>query len=97
VLANYKSGGVGLNFTGATQMVMLDQEWNAGKEDQAKNRVDRMGQTEETTVHMLNIDGTIDTWLNNLVDSKRDMVEGFESTATLAQSMLDAMKKGDII
>lgn len=97
VLANYKSGGVGLNFTDATQMVMLDSEWNGGKEDQAMGRVDRMGQTEETTVHMLNIDGTIDTWLRDLVESKRDMVDGFESTASLAQSLLAAIHNGELM
>jgi hypothetical protein len=34
VLANYKTGGVGLNFTAATQMIILDEEWNPGKEEQ---------------------------------------------------------------
>jgi len=97
VLCNYKTGGVGLNFTDATQMIVLDSEWNGGKADQAYARVDRMGQTEETTVHLVSIDNTIDTWMNELVQEKRDMVEGFESTADLAQALLEAMKKGDVL
>jgi SNF2 family DNA or RNA helicase len=97
VLANYKTGGVGLNFTDATQMVILDSEWNGGKEDQAFGRIDRMGQTEETTVHMLNIDGTIDSWMRDLVTSKREMVEGFETTADLAQALLAAIHAGEVM
>src|SRR6266498_1227800 len=34
VLANYKSGGTGLNFNAASQVVLLDSEWNPGKQDQ---------------------------------------------------------------
>lgn len=97
VLCNYKTGGVGLNFTGATQMVILDREWNGGKEDQAYGRIDRMGQTEETTVHILNLERTIDTWMDNLIEDKRNMVNGFESTAELSSALLEAMTKGDMI
>lgn len=97
VLCNYKTGGVGLNFTEATQMVILDSEWNGGKEDQALGRVDRIGQTEESTVHLLNIEGTIDTWMRALITEKRAMVEGFESTADLAQALLTAMREGEVM
>lgn len=97
VLCNYKTGGVGLNFTDATQMVILDSEWNGGKEDQALGRIDRIGQTEESTVHLLNIEGTIDTWMRALVQEKRDMVDGFESTADVAQALMQAMLKGEVL
>lgn len=97
VLCNYKTGGVGLNFTDATQMVILDSEWNGGKEDQALGRVDRIGQTEESTVHLLNLDGTIDTWMRALIQDKRDMVDGFESTADVAQALMQAMLKGEVL
>ena len=97
VLANYKTGGVGLNFTDATQMVILDSEWNPGKESQAFGRIDRMGQTEETTVHVVEVEQTIDTWMRELVENKRDLISGFESTANLAQSLLAAMQSGEML
>ena len=97
VLCNYKTGGVGLNFTDATQTVILDSEWNGGKEDQALGRTDRIGQTEESTVHILNLNKTIDTWMRDLIQDKRDMVDGFESTADLAQSLLKAMTDGEVL
>ena len=94
MLCNYKTGGVGLNFTGATQMIILDEEWNAGKSDQAFNRIDRIGQTEETTVHILRLEKTIDEWMAKLIESKRDMVEGFENKADLQAELLKALQEG---
>jgi SNF2 family DNA or RNA helicase len=97
VLANYKKGGVGLNLTDATQMIILDEEWNPGKVDQAYGRIDRMGQTKETTVHVLRVERTIDTWMHELVTEKAAMIEGFEGGMDLAQKLMDAMKNGEIL
>ena len=94
VLANYKTGGVGLNFTDCTQTIILDSEWNGGKEDQALGRTDRIGQTEESTVHILEVDRTIDTWMRALIDDKRNLVDGFESTANLALAYMDDVAAG---
>lgn len=96
-LANYKSGGQGLNFNHATHAIILDEEWNAGKRDQAYGRMDRIGQTEENSVDVLRLDKTIDTWLASLIDNKEAMVEGFESNAAMANSMLDAMRNGEMM
>jgi SNF2 family DNA or RNA helicase len=53
VLCNYRVGGVGLNFTNATQMIILDEEWNPGKRDQAYDRIHRIGQDKPVTIHVL--------------------------------------------
>lgn len=92
VLANYKTGGVGLNFTCATQMIMLDEEWNPGKRDQAYARIDRVGQTEETTVHVLRQQGSIDGWMANLIQNKEDMINDFENGASMQAAFLDFLK-----
>ena len=97
VLCNFKTGGQGLNFNDATQMVILDEEWNAGKNDQAYGRMDRIGQTEETTVHVLRLEGTIDTWMQDLIQAKREMVDGFESSADLAQAFMQALGNGEML
>lgn len=92
VLANYKKGGVGLNLNAATQMIILDEEWNPGKEDQAYGRIDRLGQSEETGVHVLRVAGTVDKWLASLIDEKRRMIEGFETHVDLQQELLDILR-----
>jgi SNF2 family DNA or RNA helicase len=98
ILCNYKTGGVGLNFTAATEMIILDEEWNPGKADQAFGRIDRMGQTEETNVHILRIANSIDSWMVKLNEQKKEIIDGFESSASnVASDLLTAMKNGDII
>lgn len=98
VLCNYKTGGVGLNFTAATQTIIVDEEWNPGKNEQAYGRTDRIGQTQESTVHVLRINNSIDTWMAALNDHKAKVVGGFEeATADLATSLLTAMQRGEIL
>lgn len=98
LLANYKTGGVGLNFTAATETIILDREWNPGKEDQAFGRTDRLGQTQETNVTILRINNTIDVWMDALIEEKNEMIDGFNSVAQpLSDRLLDALKNGDIL
>lgn len=91
-LCNYKSGGVGLNLNAATQTIILDEEWNPGKVDQAYGRTDRMGQTNETTVHVLRVKETIDSWLANLIQSKAEMIQGVEGQLDMEQELLDILR-----
>lgn len=81
VLANYKTGGVGLNLTAATHTIILDREWNPGKEDQALARTHRIGQDETTFVHIITIPDTVDQWLDDIIERKRTMIQGFNDTA----------------
>lgn len=95
VLANYKTGGVGLNFTAATQMIVLDEEWNPGKRDQAYARIDRVGQTEETTVHVLRLMNSIDGWLAALIQNKENMINDFEDGASMQAAFMDFLNNGE--
>ncbi|ALY09319.1 helicase [Arthrobacter phage Jasmine] len=95
VLANFKTGGVGLNFTHATEMVMLDEEWNPGKNEQAYRRTKRMGQTEETHVWIPRVHKSIDTWMKELNDRKRNMIDGFNLEVDMSKdfhNFLDTVK-----
>lgn len=101
VLCNYKVGGVGLNFTSATQMIVLDEEWNPGKRDQAYDRIHRIGQDKPVTIHVLRAfyrveeqQGGIDTWLAGIIDRKEQMVAGFNEAMDVAAEGYEALKKG---
>lgn len=98
LLANYKTGGTGLNFTGATETIILDEEWNPGKADQAFGRTDRLGQIEETRVTILRLKDSIDDWMVALNEEKKNLIEGFEtSTKDLGDELLNALKGGTIL
>lgn len=107
VLANYKTGGTGLNFTAATVTHVMDEEWNPGKRNQGYGRTDRIGQTEETEVLVYRIRGSIDTWMSNLISYKEEIVNGFHSTmrdedsnptvVAMISDLKTAMTSGEIL
>jgi SNF2 family DNA or RNA helicase len=95
VLCNYNVGGQGLNLTGASQMIMIDEIWNPGRMDQAFGRIDRMGQTKETTVHVLRVQGSVDSWMRALIKGKQDMIDGFEDNINLVDEFKKALLEGE--
>lgn len=102
VLANYKTGGTGLNFTAASATHVIDEEWNPGKQDQSYARTDRIGQTEENDVFVYRIPGTIDTWMSNIKSRKAKMIAGFtdtivETPTEMISNLKEAMMNGSIL
>lgn len=96
VLAHYRVGGQSLNFTAATQMIIIDEEWSPGKNEQAYGRIDRIGQTKETTVHVLQVANTIDTTMREIIEMKQDIIEGFEGKLDLADRLRRAIQDGEM-
>lgn len=98
VLVHYKTGGAGLNLTAATVTHILDEEWNAGKRDQAYARNHRMGQDEETDVHVYRLPG-VDTWMASLIAMKEKMVTalGMAMSAEKQIKMIaEAIREGEM-
>lgn len=97
LLMNYKVGGIGIDGLQkvASQMIVLDEEWNPGKRDQAYDRLNRFGQTQQVTVHLLRVEKSIDDWMAMLMEQKENLLAGFNEAAdNLADAMYDALKNG---
>lgn len=92
VLCNYRSAGEGLNLVGATQAIMMDEEWSPGKNRQAYGRIDRIGQKLETGVHIPRITGTVDEWMADLNEFKAGIADGFSDAVNLHSRILKAVK-----
>ena len=75
-LLSLKAGGVGLNLTGADTVIHFDPWWNPAVEDQATDRVHRMGQTRMVTSYKLITRGTVEEKILNLQERKREMIKG---------------------
>jgi SNF2 family DNA or RNA helicase len=98
ILCHYKKGGVGLNLNAARQMIILDREWNPGKEDQAVGRIDRIDNTQDSVVHTIHVEGTIDMFMDSLIEEKKNMVDGFDTKADeLTAELIRALKDGDLM
>lgn len=78
VLAQYQSASTGLNFTGARQMILLDRYWSPGRESQAEGRIQRLDSVDSSIVHVLEVAGSIDDWMDQLIEYKREDIEGME-------------------
>lgn len=60
MLMSLKCGGLGLNITAASRVILMDPWWNDAVEQQAFCRVFRIGQTNETRLTRLCIKNSID-------------------------------------
>uniref|UniRef100_A0A0N5CFN1 Helicase ATP-binding domain-containing protein n=1 Tax=Strongyloides papillosus TaxID=174720 RepID=A0A0N5CFN1_STREA len=85
-----KAGGVGLNLIGANHIFMLDLHWNPFNEDQACDRIYRIGQTKEVFIHKFVCKNTVEKRVMELQDKKRELSKEFlGETKTKKANRLD--------
>jgi SNF2 family DNA or RNA helicase len=75
LIMNPKAGGVGLNITTANHVFHFSPDWNPAVIDQANARVFRRGQTKPVTVHNLFYVGSIEEYMIERLEAKRDLAE----------------------
>ena len=59
-LVSLRAGAYGLNLTCASQCVILDPFWNPYIEDQAIDRIHRIGQVHRVVVHRIIVQQTVE-------------------------------------
>ena len=74
-LITLKSGGTGLNLTGADIVIHVDIWWNPQIENQATDRAHRIGQTKSVSVIKLVTSGTIEEKIIELQNKKKILAE----------------------
>ena len=70
-----KAGGVGLNLTRANHVFHYDRWWNPAVENQATDRVFRIGQDKNVQVHTFICSGTLEEKIDLLIQQKKDLAE----------------------
>jgi SNF2 family DNA or RNA helicase len=75
-LISLRAGGTGLNLTAADYVIHMDPWWNPAVEDQASDRVHRIGQQRPVTIYRLVSKETIEEKIIKLHQNKRDLAEG---------------------
>lgn len=61
-----------------SDLVMMERQWNPANEEQVEGRLERIGQASSIQASYLIALGTIDEWLTDLVESKREMLKTAE-------------------
>ncbi len=75
MVLSLKAGGTGLNLTAASHVVLYDRWWNPAVEDQARDRVWRIGQKNTVVCHRLVCPGTVDERVEEVVAGKRKIAD----------------------
>ena len=76
-LLSLKAGGFGLNLTEADHCFIMDPWWNPAAEQQAVDRIHRIGQERDVHVYRLVAQGTIEEKVMNLKESKAALFEAY--------------------
>lgn len=68
-----RAGGVGLNLTAADTVIFYDSDWNPTVDQQAMDRVHRLGQTKDVTVYRLITKRSIEEKVMERANKKNEM------------------------
>ncbi|XP_012518520.1 PREDICTED: transcription termination factor 2 [Propithecus coquereli] len=71
MLISLLAGGVGLNLTGGNHLFLLDMHWNPSLEDQACDRIYRVGQQKDVVIHKFVCEGTVEEKILHLQEKKK--------------------------
>jgi len=74
-VASLLAGGLGIDLTAASVVIHYDRWWNAAREDQATDRVHRIGQPRGVQVFRLITKGTLEERIDAIIREKRRMAE----------------------
>lgn len=75
-LISMKAGGLGLNLVSANRVFLLDPWWNPSTEEQAIDRVHRIGQTKPVYVTRFVVKDTIEERILELQEKKKMLSQG---------------------
>ncbi len=69
-ILSLKAGGTGLNLTAASHVFHFDRWWNPAVEDQATDRIFRIGQKRNVQVHKFICAGTLEEKIDGMIERK---------------------------
>ncbi|XP_019382901.1 PREDICTED: transcription termination factor 2 isoform X2 [Gavialis gangeticus] len=75
MLLSLIAGGIGLNLTGGNHLFLLDMHWNPALEDQACDRIYRVGQQKDVVIHRFVCEGTVEEKISELQTRKKNLAQ----------------------
>ncbi|NBO38778.1 hypothetical protein EBU99_09365 [bacterium] len=76
-LGSLLAGGTGIDLTAANVVIHFDRWWNAAKENQATDRIHRIGQQKNVQVYKLVTKGTLEERIDEIINRKKLIFERF--------------------
>uniref|UniRef100_A0A3P9JC77 Transcription termination factor 2 n=1 Tax=Oryzias latipes TaxID=8090 RepID=A0A3P9JC77_ORYLA len=75
MLVSLCAGGVGLNLVGGNHLFLIDMHWNPALEDQACDRIYRVGQSRDVTIHKFVCESTVEEKISILQTRKKELAQ----------------------
>lgn len=92
--ASLLAGGIGIDLTAASVVIHYDRWWNASKENQATDRVHRIGQNKNVQVLKLVTRDTLEEKIDALINKKKEL---FEKFLDRDEEMFKTLSRSEII
>jgi SNF2 family DNA or RNA helicase len=96
-LLSLKAGGTGLNLTAANHVIHVDRWWNPAVEDQATDRVFRIGQRRDVQVRKFVCVGTLEERIDAMIEDKKALAEQIVGTGESWLAGLSAAQLREVI
>jgi len=94
-VASLQAAGLGIDLTPATVVIHYDRWWNAARENQATDRVHRIGQTRGVQVFKFVTRGTFEEKIHQMIERKGRLME--EVIGVDDQALIKSLTRDDIL
>jgi superfamily II DNA or RNA helicase len=94
-LGSLQAAGLGIDLTPASVVIHYDRWWNAARENQATDRVHRIGQTRGVQVFKLMTKNTIEEKIDLMIQRKQNLLE--DIVAVDDHQVMKRLTRGEIL
>jgi SNF2 family DNA or RNA helicase len=93
--ASLRASGLGIDLTGGSVVIHYDRWWNSAREEQATDRVHRIGQRHGVQVFKLVTENTLEEKIDAIISKKRQLMDSIVREDD--QSLLKHFSREDLI
>lgn len=93
LLCSMRATAEGLTLTAANHVIFLNEWWNPAVNSQARDRVNRIGQSRDVFVHKLRTSGTVESQLTDVLNKKSAIFDEIVNRLTTTQQSSDPTPK----
>jgi len=86
IICNIKSGGVGITLTASSRVIFLELPWHPADCEQCEDRCHRIGQKNSVQITYFLGHNTIDEYIYNIIDKKRQIVNQVTGAETVIET-----------
>lgn len=91
-MGTIQAGGEGITLTRASNVMLTDRWWTPAANSQAVDRLHRIGQKSNVTIHVLQCLDSIDQYMDIVLQEKQSMIESVIVEGDVQREVMERMK-----